>query len=226
MKPFLILAIAAVTPVAAAERTLTITDFDRMRVEGSYIVDVTSARSTSGRLSGSPEAIDRVSVDVKDRTLIIRPARRGFGDEDAGPVRVRVTAPALKTAFLSGSGTVTISGMRGPDLRLSLSGSGSLAVMGVSADRISLSTIGSGDVVVAGRVAQATMAMRGSGTVDATALLTQDLRLTSEGSGDAKTVASRSANISASGTGNIVVTGRAACVVNNLGAGTVSCGAK
>ena len=228
MKHLLILAIVAATPAGAAEQTLTITDFDRIRVEGSYIVDFTSGRGTSGRLSGTRQALDRVTVEVKDRTLIIRPdkARWGGADPATGQVRVRVTAPALKTAWLSGSGIVTITGMRGPDIKLSLSGSGSLNVTGVNADRMALSTVGAGNVVIAGRVAQATVMMRGGGDIDATALLAQDIRLSSEGSGNAQATASRSANISASGTGNVIVTGRAACVVNNLGAGTVSCGAK
>jgi Putative auto-transporter adhesin, head GIN domain len=214
----------------AAEKTLTITDFDRMRVEGSYSVEFTTARSTSGRLTGSRQALDRIKVDVKDRTLIIRPDKAGWqGSDDpssAGLVRVRVTAPGLKSAWLSGSGSVTIAGVRGPDIRFAVSGSGSLNATGLNADRLTLATDGAGSVTIAGRAAQATVTMRGSGTIDATGLLAQDLRLTSEGSGNMQTTASRSANVSASGTGNVVVTGRAACVVNNLGAGTVSCGAR
>jgi Putative auto-transporter adhesin, head GIN domain len=229
MRSFLaFVALASAAPAVVAERTLTLSDFDRMRVEGSYVIDVTNGRGTTGRVSGAPQALDQVSIEVKDRTLIIRPGKTkwgGDGDSAGAPLRIRITTPALHTAWLSGSGIVTISGMRGTDLRLALSGSGSLVANGMAADRMTLATAGAGNVTLAGRVAQASFTIRGSGTVDATKLLVQDIRVSSEGAGDARAVASRSANVSASGTGNVVVRGGMACVVNNVGAGTVSCGA-
>ncbi len=212
---------------AAAERSLTITDFDRVRVEGSYVVEVTTGKGPSGRLSGSTEALDRIKVEVQDRTLHIRPDTSGWGGypgNDYGPVRVRVTTPDLKSAVINGSGTVSIVRMRGSDLELALRGSGLIAVSAIEADRLNVGITGAGNVTLSGRVAQTVATIRGSGNLDAAGLASQDLRLTAQGSGDARASASRSATVTATGSGTVTIIGKPACAVTNNGAGTVNCG--
>lgn len=227
---FLLAFVALVaSPALAADRGLTLTDFDRVRIEGPYVVDIATGRSASGKLSGTPQALDRITVQVQDRTLVVRPNHNGWGgnpDSDGGPVRVRLTVPVLRTAWVNGSGVVTIKGMRGATLDLALQGSGSLEVSELQGDRMTLALSGAGNARVAGKVSQLTVTTRGSGTLDAAALMTQDIRIATEGSGDVKTAASRSAKVMSIGTGNVSVAGTPACTVNNVGAGTVRCGAK
>ncbi len=229
MKYALLLAVLIASPALAAERGLTLTDFDRVRVEGPYVVDVTSGKSASGKLIGTPQAFDRITVQVQDHTLVIRPNRSGWGgnpDTDGGPVRVKITVPVLRTAWVNGSGVVTIAGMRGATLDLVLQGSGSLSVSAIQADRLSVGLTGAGSATVSGKASQVTITTRGGGALDASALATQDIKVSSEGSGDVKATASRSAKVTSSGAGNIVVAGKPACIVSNVGAGSVVCGAK
>jgi hypothetical protein len=229
MKHALLLAVLIASPALAAERGLTLTDFDRVRVEGPYVVDITTGKSASGKLIGTPQAFDRITVQVQDHTLVIRPNRSGWGgnpDNDGGPVRVKITVPTLRTAWVNGSGVVTIAGMRGAALDLVLQGSGSLSVSGVQADRLSVGTTGAGSATVSGKASQVTITTRGGGALDASTLATQDIRVSNEGSGDIKAAASRSAKVTSSGVGNIVISGRPACIVSNVGAGSVVCGAK
>lgn len=229
MKYVLLVAALFASPALAAERGLTLTDFDRVRVEGPYVVDITTGKSASGKLIGTQQALDRITVQVQDHTLVIRPNRSGWGgnpDTDGGPVRVKITVPSLRTAWVNGSGVVTIAGMRGATLDLVLQGSGSLGVSGVQADRLSIGLTGAGSAALSGKASQVTIITRGGGALDASALATQDIRVSSEGSGDIKTAASRSAKVTSSGAGNIIVAGKPACIVSNVGAGSVVCGAK
>ncbi len=216
-------------PALAAERGLTLTDFDRVRVDGPFSVDIAAGRGTTGRAFGTPQALDRITVEVRDHMLVIRPNRSGWGgnpDSDGGPVRVRITTPMLRTAWVNGSGVVTVTGMRAPAVDLALQGSGRLAVSGVQADRLNFVLTGAGSASVAGRASQTTIITRGGGALDAAMLAVQDIRITSEGSGDVKAAATRSAKVTSSGTGNIVVARKPACTVANVGAGTVTCGAR
>lgn len=213
--------------VNAAERTLSVNDFDRIRVEGSFVVVVTTARATTARVSGAPGAVETAQLTVQGRTLIIRRDRGAWSSEarrDMGAATVRVTLPALQAASLSGAGTLTIDSLRGARASLSVEGSGRIAVARVDADRLDVGVVGSGTIALAGTAKDFGALLRGSGSLDAGALTASDARLVSESSGQLTLAARRSATITAAGSGSVTVTGTPACTVTNTGSGTVSCG--
>ena len=63
----------------AAERTLSVTSFDRVRVEGPFKVTVTTGVSPFAKVIGSASAFDSVAVDQQGRTLIVRPNSSNWG---------------------------------------------------------------------------------------------------------------------------------------------------
>ena len=74
---------------SAAERTFSISDFQRIRVIGPFRVDVIADRLTTVRGKGSNDALDRVRLDVQGQTLFVRLDRTNFGGaEDKGPPAV------------------------------------------------------------------------------------------------------------------------------------------
>ena len=229
MNKFIVLSLALAAPAAAAERGLSITDFDRLRVDGSFTVIVTTGRGTSARILGTPAAIDASSVEVQGRTLTIRRNRNAWGtssgQESTAPT-VRVTAPLLTNVWVSGPAKVSVDRMKGLRIAASLEGAGELAIAAVAADRLDVATVGSGTMTLAGTVANLTLVARGAGTIDAAKLLSADIKLTSESAGTITLAAKRSANLTMTGTGSVIVIGKPACTVRNMGAGTVTCGAK
>lgn len=209
----------------AAERRETITDFDRIRVEGSFDVNVTTGRGTSLVMAGTPAAIDATLVAVNGRMLTIRRKTSGWTyDRNTGPVTIRITVPALYDAQLLGSGSLRIDRMRGGRASIGVSGSGGLQVGSVVADRGDITLQGSGRVVAGGQIAQLRAANQGSGSLDTSALATADLVAVATGSGTTALAASRSARITATGSGSVTVAGNPACTVTSTGSGTVSCG--
>jgi hypothetical protein len=79
--PPLLVALAALAaaPAAAAERTYSVTDFDRIQVEGPFEVVLATGLSSKVRASGSTEALDRLSIGVEGGTLRIRVNRSAWG---------------------------------------------------------------------------------------------------------------------------------------------------
>ena len=78
----ILLAIAALAlsaPAAAAERRYPVTDFDRVVVEGPYIVRLTAGPSSSATARGTQAALDRATIDVTGTTLRIRRNRSYWG---------------------------------------------------------------------------------------------------------------------------------------------------
>src|SRR5438128_1161935 len=105
----LLLALAAAAPATAAERRYTITDFDRVEVDGPFQVSLTTGLASGARAVGSQGAIDRLSVEVQGRTLRIRVNRSSWGGypgDATGPGDVEVLGTPSCTVEALGSGGV------------------------------------------------------------------------------------------------------------------------
>src|SRR5687768_12032998 len=92
--PFALLALAAAAPAGGAERSYSVTDFDRVQVDGPYRVSLRTGLTSGARAEGSQEALDRISVDVQGGTLRVRRNRSAWGGypgEGIGSVTLTLT---------------------------------------------------------------------------------------------------------------------------------------
>jgi hypothetical protein len=225
--PAALLLLAAAAPAAAADRTYSITDFDRVQVEGPYEVTLVTGRSSSARATGSPAALDRISVDVEGRTLRIRANRSAWGGypgSSAGPVHIEAATRDLRMASVVGAGSLAIDKARGLRIDLSVSGSGTLSVARVEADTLVVGLLGSGRIAASGTAKQLKATIQGSGNFDAAGLRADDATLAAETAGTVAFAAARSAKVRSTGPGDVTVTGAPACTVQSLGSGRVRCG--
>ncbi len=222
----LILAGLASSPAFTAERTLSVTDFDRVSVVGEMRVVVSTSTATSVRVSGDSHDLETITASVSGQTLRISSAHFGWGSsaKARGPLTVYVTTPRLRAATLSGSGALVVAHMRAPRVDISLSGSGSLSVETIKAETLEVRIAGSGRAVLSGQAAQASLNAQGNGQLDAGALAVQDIKITAQGASTISANASRSALADALGASSITVGGKPACTVHNTGAGSVTCG--
>ncbi len=221
MRCLILFLLALAVPVSAAERTLTVTDFDGVRVEGPFVVTVTTGRGTSGRLIGETRALDHVRVDVEGATAVIRATEDG---NEARPARVLLVTRTLSRASLAGSGTLTIDRMSGTETRVTLDGSGSISVGVLASDNLTAISAGTGTITLAGNARNGMLETRGSGSLDATGLTIADAKVALDGSGTLTATASRAAQIGAKGTGSATIYGKAACTVKREGSVRVLCG--
>src|SRR3546814_16438132 len=105
------LALTATAPAQAAERRYTVTDFDRIRVDGPFVVTLATGKSPSATASGGSRALERVAIDVEGRTLRISPNRSAWGGypgEQRGTVEIVVTGHDLRPASVKRSGRLLI----------------------------------------------------------------------------------------------------------------------
>ncbi|HEY0043011.1 MAG TPA: DUF2807 domain-containing protein [Allosphingosinicella sp.] len=221
------LALCAAAPALAAERSYSVTDFDRVQVDGPYEVRLVTGRSSSAKASGSQQALDRVSVEVQGRTLRVRENRAAWGNsrEAAGsPVTVELSTRLVRGATVTGPGSLSVLGAQGLKVDLALSGSGTLDVTGVAADDLTVGLLGSGRITVAGKAKQMRATVRGSGDLDAGALATEDTLLGAASNGTVVVAAKRTARVTASGQGKVEVIGTPSCILSGPTAARVKCG--
>lgn len=215
------------TPAAAAEKRYGLTSFERIVINGDFVVEVIARSPVSAVATGSLDALDRLELKSANGTLTISDRRyssnRARG-ASAGAVRIRINAARLNSATLIGAGSLTIDRLAGATVALNLRGPGSMTVKDIAADRLTLAMIGTGRVTLAGRAKTAETRVAGAGLVDAKALAVTDLTASAEGAGDHSYSAVRTATVTARGVGTVTVAGKPACTVRNLGAGSVACG--
>ena len=214
MRILAFLLIAAASPLAAAHRTYSVTDDSRVRVEGPFAVTLATNVAPCARATGSARALDRVSLKVEGRTLIIRVDRSAWGgaaNEEAGPVTIAVGTHDLEQATLSGPGSLAIDHVRGLKFLLSSFGSGASSIGQVAADRLIISAQGSGSTRVAGATKQFDAALNGPGLIDASALTGKDATLSAMGPASLRATVTNSVKLTATGTATIALDGGAAC---------------
>lgn len=224
---FAVAALAVPASVMAAERRFLVGDFDRVQIEGPYQVTLATGRSSSARATGGQSALDRVSVEVRGRTLHVRASRSAWGGdprEATGPVRIEITTRELRAGTVAGAASLAIDRAGGLRLDFSLSGSGRLAIASVDADLLVVGLLGSGKILLAGKAKQLRASIQGTGDLDAARFRAEDADIGADTAGAIAVTALRTARVRANGTGEVTISGSPACTVTGLSAGGVRCG--
>ena len=211
---------------SAATHTYSVTTFDKLRVDGPFDVHVHVGGASGAQATGPQAAIDRLSVEQNDDTLVIKPLPGGWGGwpgADQGKLVIEVSTPSLSVAGLAGSGDVSIDRIRGDTARLTLAGSGNLSVGAMDVTDLATVMTGSGDLSLAGRARKARATLTGSGNLHADKLVTDDATVSLVGSGDLAIGARHTAKVNLAGSGDITIAGPANCAVTRSGSGDVTC---
>ena len=217
------------TPAFAIDQRYMVTDFDRIQVDGPFQVTLTVGRPSAVVASGTRAALDRVSIEVQGRTLRIRPNRSAWGGypgEPAGGVlRIVATTQDLRGATVLGAGSLSIDRAQGLRIDVNVTGSGRLGIASVAADQLVLNLDGSGKIALGGAAKQFRAFVSGTGDLDAASFRADNADLVTDTAGAVAFTAVRTAKVRASGTGDVAISGTAACTVTGLADYLVRCGA-
>src|SRR6185503_14414176 len=188
MRTFLLIAAlsTAAAPAAAATRNFTITSFTKVRVEGPYKVGLKTGVAPFASATGSPAALDRVAIEVRGDTLVVRNSLDSWGGypgQDVGPVEISLGTHDLSSAWLNGSGALSIDKVKGLSFDLSVQGSGVGTIADTNVDQLQVNVVGTASARLAGQAAKMTAVIRGISSLDAAALSTKDANLAADGAG-------------------------------------------
>ncbi|MEC3910722.1 DUF2807 domain-containing protein [Sphingobium sp. CR2-8] len=217
-------ALLTAMPAMAATRGFTITSFDAIRVDAPVTVVLTTGAGASARAEGDQAALDRLKVDVSGRLLIVSMDRPRAGEKSGGAATLRLSTGMVDRIVLTGGGSVSIDRMKGLQGQIVSGGNGDVTVSKVELDRIDVALAGGGRVSLAGRTGIANVRVNGPGTLAAEPLFARQASVGNEGPGSIALTADVTARITASGSGDVTITGKAACTVDNRGTGRVACG--
>jgi len=216
---------SAVRGAAPTTRNYSVTSFDRIRIDGPYKVELKTNVAPYARATGSPLALDGLSILVEGRTLIVRPGSGGWGGyagENRGPVTISVGTPDLRNAWINGAGALGVDRVRGLSFELAIQGAGVASIGQVDVDQLKAGISGSGSVRLSGKAAQLTATVRGTSTFEGEELQVKDAVIGAEGPSTVRATVTNSAKVDALGLASVTLAGKPACMVNAKGSATVS----
>ena len=221
--------LAVALPAAAERRGYTVTSFNRIVVNGPFIVRVSTADGSQAYAEGDTRAIDEISVQVTGQTLTVRRNVSGSwggfpGEREAGRAVLHLSTHELERVSVIGTGDVEIDRMESRQVMASLGGNGRLAVGEIEADNIMMAVTGAGVFEAGGHAETGRLNVEGPATVDAGGLVVENLRVHSNGPGVIEIGAEREADVTVTGTGTVVIVGDAACTDRSVGSSRVICG--
>lgn len=217
-----LLALAA--PANAATRNFGIASFTKIRVEGPYKVSLATGVAPYAKASGSSAAIDRIALEMRGDTLVVRPnpSWGGYPGADPGPVEISVGTHDLTNATLFGAGALSIDRVKGLTFALTVQGSGAGEISQLRADQLNVTVEGSGSIKLAGEARKLTALVRGVSSLDAKGLTTPNAAISADGTATVDANVTETARIDGWGTATIRLTGRPSCTVKVSGSTSVS----
>ena len=194
-----LMATAASVPAQAAERHWAVGSFERVRVEGPVAVSIV-AGSPRAVATGGQAILDRVTITNDGGMLVVRIAGRQWRGETgtAEPLAtVSLATPHLSSVMLAAGAPVTVAGLSGERVDLTVNGAGTLAATGIDATTLSATLVGGGTMTLAGRAATARLMANGTGTIAAEALKVDTLNVQRTDAGETRATARYTASVSA-----------------------------
>jgi hypothetical protein len=167
-----------------------------------------------------------LQVAVENDELVIRPRDGTNWDwSDFDSTKVRITMPRLTRVSLTGSGDISIDGVRGDRFSALVEGfAGSISVDGLEVDQAEFTINGPGEIEAAGTAGATRMTINGPGEVRAGELRSRTAAITVNGPGEVELAVEQEADISVKGPGEVDISGPAHCSISTSGPGSVSCG--
>jgi len=175
--------------------------FNSVELAGSNNVLIRVGEKQSVVVKADDNLLDRVTTEVQSGKLVIANTPGSWTTKS--PMSVEVNVPTLDALTLAGSGNIVANGIETESLKVTLPGSGTLTGGG-TATRL--------DVMVSG-----------SGTVQFTRLVANDVRAAVSGSGAVFVTATKSLDASVSGSGAIIYVGNPQDVAKSVtGTGAIT----
>lgn len=223
--PALLAMLAAASPAAAETRNFGINTFEKIRVDGPFKVILTTGVAPYAKAVGSAQAIDRVAIDVRDNTIVVHNNISSWSSDpnpNAGPVEVQIGTHDLRSAWLSGSGSLSINKVKGLSFDFSLLGSALGEIGDVAVDQFNINLNGTANARLSGQAGKTTSVVRGTSSLDASGLTAKDAAITADGSATVDQTVTNSVKVTASGPATIRLKGNPSCSVHASGSTTVT----
>jgi hypothetical protein len=220
---FLIVALGFAT-MAQAQQTkgYKITHFENLEISISADVSLSQGEA-SLQINGDAKDLEEITVAQEGNTVVIKSKNKSFFGNH-GRVKVQISMPEIKKLSFSGSVELIAAGtIHADELSIHTSGSSKLEFRALELNSGDISASGSGEIILAGTKSAKNLEFHCSGStnIQARGLLVENVDIHVSGSGDAEVNCSKTLNVSASGSSDVVYWGNPKVNSSVSGSGSV-----
>ena len=181
--------------------TRDVRGFDSVELAGGGRLVVLQGGTESLQVSADDDVLPNITSGVTGTTLRLG-AKPGASIPVNAQITYSVTANSVKRVALSGAGTVTVTGVDGPELSVAHSGAGT--------------------ITASGRVTRAVLDLTGAGSYNGRDLVSQDVEVSISGTGSAVVDAGATLRARITGVGGVKYLGDPAVTRDGTGIGEVA----
>jgi hypothetical protein len=199
-------------------KQVKIGDITRIRLSGEANVILVNDSTHALTISGESNVIDLFEFDESGNSLKIKTAKCILSHK---AVTITIPVKVLESLTLNGSGNFTSKNrLKGGDIEFSLNGSGDINLE-LESENVSGNINGSGNINLKGSAKNERMQINGSGDIEASEFAAGQVKVTINGSGDCKVLATTALDVVIRGSGNVYYTGSPDINTEVKGSGSV-----
>jgi hypothetical protein len=194
---------------------------NKIRLEGSYDVELIPGSSASVKLEGDDNILPYIITKNENGWLVVK-SKDHLNFSTKSRLKVYITTDMLEAIHLSGTGNIISQGkfVGGSEFDVQISGVGS-ANLEIDAPSVNASISGSGSISLTGATKDVKVDISGVGHYKGMNLMAENANVHVSGSGSADVFASTKLNIHVSGVGSVKYKGNAAVSQQVTGSGSV-----
>ena len=198
--------------------------FEGVTLAGPDNIVFTTGEEFSIRAEGDAEALEQLRYRISGDQIKIGRESSDVTWGDSGKATIYISAPALKSAKLAGSGDMEVDAMTSDSIKLSIAGSGNIRVAKIQTTSLSSKIAGSGNISLGGTAETVDISIAGSGDISAKELKADSVDISVAGSGDVELSSDGTVNAKVMGSGDVRIHGDAQCKSRAMGSGDITCG--
>jgi hypothetical protein len=183
-------------------------------------VEVTMGERESFSITADDNLLPHIETVVERGMLKIR-WRDHVNVSRVKSIRIAITAKALESLNVGGSGDIVGTSLRTGDLKVNIGGSGNVKLPGLTAAALAVSIGGSGDFSADGTAETLTANIGGSGDIKAGKLSARSAKVSVAGSGSAVVWAKNELTVTVAGSGDVRYYGDPSVTRAIVGSGSV-----
>lgn len=210
---------AAAAQAADRRESRPVAAFTAVSISAPIDVELVQSDRESLVLEGPGDIVAALETAVEGSTLHIR-MKPAFTFA-RGRVKASLTARAIESIAISGSGNLASPALKSEALRIAIAGSGDVRIGRLDATRVDASIAGSGDIHAAGRADRLAVRIEGSGDLHGEDLEAREAKVSIAGSGDVRLWARDSLSASVAGSGDVRYRGEPRIERTVVGSGSV-----
>jgi phage shock protein PspC (stress-responsive transcriptional regulator) len=202
------------------KQTYDFSDFDAIKVNGAYHVQITQGSSHGITASGDQDDLEKLEIRKRGNELVIEHEGKAFKLFDKqNTVLIQITVPELRSIDLSGAIKADVGHIKAHNLNLALSGA-SKAFIDVNVKRLKADITGASKSTFTGRADHVDMDISGASKLEASRLVANTVIVDASGACSADVHATNTLRADASGACKIRYRGNPANVVTDVSGGS------